>query len=1109
MSTRVIPWWLCVLGCLASLLGLSPSGLPLALAQSCTHYASPGGGGNGSSQSSPFQIANFWSVAGPGKTLCLLDGTYTGGNSMITPPGGLSGASGNPITIQALNDGQVFLDGQFAREPIVLTNSQQWFVIQGMNAAHGSCDVVEVGPSANNNIIRRVVGWDAAGSSCVGNCHVFDMWENSNNLFEDVAAWGCGRKMFARIYDTNGTFRRCFGIKFLNVSDGSGDAIQNLYKSSNAITENCIAAIDYVPGNPVTDPNVFKSGHYCDTPSTCTSDGSYCCHNDWGSRGDVTITLKGNMSYITDQQDGSGLLSLIQSTMNPGNLAGGMTANIVSADNLAMRRNNAFPGTGIDFSTPFPGSCVTSFSQSSGVNGTTCDHIGPYTDSVGAVASATNSTEAGNKGTSQFAGGGLLQTAATSRPAFGAWLKNQYVNGTLTNTPLWPWPMNQRIKDAMVQSGYASKGGLDGKGATDLQQLIFSLAGESGAPPPPTGTPTYHVAQNGGSDSNSCSAAQNVNSAKATIGAGVSCLSGGNTLIIHAGTYAEFVNGTIPSGSSGSPTIVKGNGNPAQGTGERAVIKPPGVGGYTSVMKITGHDIVIDGLVLDGSNNKNVVIGIDTTGGIVQNNEIMGMGAIPNDGNGAACVDLFQGQGGGSNTVRNNLVHDCTNPGDDPNGLATHCFYVHSSNNLIDGNIAFNCSNHCVQQFNGSGNTNSNVIRNNTFHDCAARGILLSSGNDNQAYNNIVYNSGFAKPGGGRGAIATTDGNNNQLYNNTVYNNLVGIRVGPNGPTNTVLRNNIAYNNQSDTDFSGNSGMIDDHNMYGVNPLFVNTGAGDFHLQSGSPAIDTGVSVSNVFTTDRDGNARPFPSGGAWDKGAYEFGGTPPVQPPASQVFDPLVWLPLNEGAGTTAADISGNNHPGTLVGNATWAPGVRSPSAVQCNGTSGTGVVVSGLLGTPPTLTIALWANIPTITAGQPGGEIFSMGDYVALRIDSSILHAFYQIAGNGFDGTDYPTTALVGTGWHHYVYVVNPAQGYQRLYIDNVLVLSTTYTDPIAWTGLGSDTKLCTYTSSPGYYLTGTIDQVKVSQHAWTPLEVGTDYLGVNRLIPSQTSMFFLGHQ
>ena len=88
----------------------------------CTHYASPDGDGDGLSPSFPFQIADFWSLAGPGKTLCLSDGTYSGANSMINPPPGLSGNSSAPITIQALNDGGVFIDGQFTRVPMHLNN---------------------------------------------------------------------------------------------------------------------------------------------------------------------------------------------------------------------------------------------------------------------------------------------------------------------------------------------------------------------------------------------------------------------------------------------------------------------------------------------------------------------------------------------------------------------------------------------------------------------------------------------------------------------------------------------------------------------------------------------------------------------------------------------------------------------------------------------------------------------------------------------------------------------------------------------------------------------------------------------------------------------------
>jgi len=404
---------------------------------------------------------------------------------------------------------------------------------------------------------------------------------------------------------------------------------------------------------------------------------------------------------------------------------------------------------------------------------------------------------------------------------------------------------------------------------------------------------TYHVAQSGGSDSNACGAAQNPGTAKATIGAGVGCLSGGDTLIIHAGIYPEFANGIIPSGSQGNPTTIKANGNAFLGTGERAILRPPGVGGFTSVMKITGHDIVIDGLVLDGSNNTNVVIGIDTTNGTLQNSEIMGMGPIPQDGNGAACVDLFAGQGGGFNTVLHNKIHDCQNSGDDPNGLSTHCIYMHSSNNVIDGNDIYNCGNHGIQQFNGSANglsSNNNVIRNNRIHESGARAILLSSGSGNVAYNNIVYNNGFRKPGGGRGSLACTDGSNNQFYNNTSYGNAeAGLRAGPYGASGTVFRNNIVFHNGSDqVQTDGSNGTEDDHNLLGTDPKFVNAAGQDFHLQPSSPAIRAGTPVS-VVTTDADG----LPRGNPPQLGAFESAGaSASLGTSAASAATPTITIP-------------------------------------------------------------------------------------------------------------------------------------------------------------------------------------------------------------------------
>jgi hypothetical protein len=56
--------------------------------------------------------------------------------------------------------------------------------------------------------------------------------------------------------------------------------------------------------------------------------------------------------------------------------------------------------------------------------------------------------------------------------------------------------------------------------------------------------------------------------------------------------------------------------------------------------------------------------------------------------------------------------------------------------------------------------------------------------------------------------------------------------------------------------------------------LFVSTSAKDFHLKSGSPAIDAGRSLPDV-ATDLDGVTRP--RGNAFDAGCYESGGSAPA----------------------------------------------------------------------------------------------------------------------------------------------------------------------------------------------------------------------------------------
>ena len=89
-------------------------------ASAATHYASPEGGGDGSSADKPFVVSRFWDKAQPGDMLLLLDGTYTGPDSMITPPRGLRGTRAVPITIRAASDGRVTLDGRGRNNPVLL-----------------------------------------------------------------------------------------------------------------------------------------------------------------------------------------------------------------------------------------------------------------------------------------------------------------------------------------------------------------------------------------------------------------------------------------------------------------------------------------------------------------------------------------------------------------------------------------------------------------------------------------------------------------------------------------------------------------------------------------------------------------------------------------------------------------------------------------------------------------------------------------------------------------------------------------------------------------------------------------------------------------------------
>jgi parallel beta-helix repeat protein len=390
-----------------------------------------------------------------------------------------------------------------------------------------------------------------------------------------------------------------------------------------------------------------------------------------------------------------------------------------------------------------------------------------------------------------------------------------------------------------------------------LAMLISIVALMGGTLSPSAATAaTYYVSKTG-LDSHACSTTDSAGTNKLTINAGLGCLAAGDSLIVHAGTYAESLENSIPAGIDDSRhTVLRA------AAGETVTIQP--TSGIRVIYLSTGASfITIDGFILDAGlladNPSNAVIKTDGNSQhvLIQNSELKN--------------STRQGFiGADSYTLYNLHVHN--------NGRSyfDHGIYTGGSNNIIDHCDIHDNAGWGVHIYNGgqANLSNNNVVKNTKSYNNArggtyGSGILLSSGDGNIAFNNLTWGNYF-------GIEAGYNASNAKIYNNTVYGNQHdGISVA--NATNTRIINNISYSNRGsqivDTGVN-TSGTIQSNNLTTSDPQFVNAAAFDFHLQSSSSAINAGITLTEV-TADFAGATRP--QGTAYDIGAYEFnGGTLP-----------------------------------------------------------------------------------------------------------------------------------------------------------------------------------------------------------------------------------------
>jgi hypothetical protein len=200
-----------------------------------------------------------------------------------------------------------------------------------------------------------------------------------------------------------------------------------------------------------------------------------------------------------------------------------------------------------------------------------------------------------------------------------------------------------------------------------------------------------------------------------------------------------------------------------------------------------------------------------------------------------------------------------------------------------------------------------------------------------------------------------------------------------------------------------------------------------------------------------------------------------------------LVHLKLDEGAGTTAADASGNGNNGTLINGAAWAPG-----------TSGQGVALDGVddyVRVPHTaalnafpLTVTAWFKTSTTSGVGALVNKYTAGSFNGYQVYfyNGSLCAWY-IRGSSayiYDGTSCTlSTAGYNDGqWHQASFVVDASGG--RLFVDGVEKASR------AWTGAAgptSTTQEIRFGHYPGgSYLSGTVDELRIYKRALTGAEV-----------------------
>ncbi|MGR9056163.1 choice-of-anchor Q domain-containing protein [Rhizobium leguminosarum] len=434
---------------------------------------------------------------------------------------------------------------------------------------------------------------------------------------------------------------------------------------------------------------------------------------------------------------------------------------------------------------------------------------------------------------------------------------------------------------------------------------------------------TYYVATTGSDSGNG-----STTSPFRTISEAMSAnLRPGDEVVVKAGTYNESIN--IDKDGSAAGDITLRSEVPGA-----ALIRPP-AGSYTGI-SVNANYVTIDGFDIKGGNGDGIEANNVHHVSILNNKvhdsgesgiqfnysdfvKIVGNETYNNASSGwFSGISIYENRNitgdtsttGYRNIVQNNISHDNvtkTGAHTDGNGIIIDDF----QSTQTDGHPNY---------------TFKTLVDNNLVYENGGKGIQVAWSDSVTVQNNTAYhnNQDPLNDGTWRGELSNAQSSNNTWINNIAVadpsvnkNNTAVDNTSYGGYTNAnvVWANNDTYNGtagQASVRTDGGNAMPStaNGNKLGVDPHFAGAASDNFHLGSGSAAIDGGTAKYGVGSVDLDGHARVV---GTVDMGAYESGssatpGTPttPTQPttPTTPTQPTTPTAPTKEFIGTNGDDI-------------------------------------------------------------------------------------------------------------------------------------------------------------------------------------------------------------